>query len=153
MDTHAFNRCPVGPAVLRQYCRFVLGDKRPLSPQLSTLIKQNLGQLPQMMGRKHPVHLGKALANPRFHLGLPRHAAAEKNFLIRMPPLGMAQGTQVAKYPLLGVFPNRAGVDDNQIRALRLRLRVVAHFNEHSQHPLAVRFILLAAVGVDQAVG
>ena len=98
------------------------------------------------MGRKHPVHLGKALANPRFHLRLSRHAAAEKNFLLRMAALGMAQCTQVAKHPLLGMLPNGAGVHDPHIRPFGSLAEAIAARGQHSADPFGVRFILLTAI-------
>ena len=45
------------------------------------------------------------------------------------------------------VIANGAGIDHNQIRRLhRIRLSV-SHFTEHTEDPLAVRLVLLAAIG------
>ena len=47
-----------------------------------------------------------------------RHAATQENFLLRVAALGVGQCAQIAENPLLGVFPDGAGVHDDHICAL-----------------------------------
>ena len=72
-----------------------------------------------MMGGEHPVYKGVAFFDALRHLGFSRHAAAEENLLLRMAALGVGQGSQVAEDPLLGVFPDGAGVHHHHVGPLR----------------------------------
>ena len=81
------------------------------------------------------------------------HAAAHADDLVRVAALHVDQGSQVAQHPHLGVLPDGAGVDDNQV-GLRLALgELVPHLAEVAPQPLRVGLVLLAAVGVYKGQG
>ena len=71
-----------------------------------------------MVGGEDTVHMGEAFFDPLHHMGLSGHTAAQKYLLGRMTTLGMGQRAQVAKDPLLRMFPDSAGVHDHHVSAL-----------------------------------
>ena len=99
---------------------------------------------------EHAVHVAIALFDPVGHGGLPHHAAAEENFLPRMPRLGMHQRTHVAVDPRLRVLADGAGVDDDAVRALLSVGHPVAARPQHAADALGIGLVLLAAVGIDK---
>ena len=107
-----------------------------------------MGKLPQQLGAKDQVHMGKGLAQPLGHMVLPGHAAAQTDHLLRMPALGVGQGPHVAEHPLLGVLPDGAGVQQYQVRPLLRGGEGVAHPGQVPPQALGVRFILLTSIGV-----
>ena len=70
-----------------------------------------------------------------------------------MAALHVDQGPHVAEDPLLGVLPDGAGVDDNDLRPAGVLGEAAAHVPQHPHEPLAVRHVLLAAVGLDAGQG
>ena len=97
--------------------------------------------------------MGIALFDPLNHCLLSGHTAGEKNQLLRVAAAGMGQSAQISKHPLLRMLPHRTGIDNDQVGPLRLLLGMIAHLDEHPQHPLAVCLILLAAIGVQPRRG
>ena len=105
------------------------------------------------MGGKHAIHVGKAPANTVGYLGLTSHAAAQKDLLLRVAALGMGQGPQIAKHPLLGVFPDGTGIQNHHIRSLGFRNNGIATLGEVSPDFFGIGLILLAAVGFHEGCG
>ena len=109
MDTQAFRGfCRTTGDALGHRPGHVLGGKDPLAG--GQLLQQQLGELPQQLGAEHQVHVGEGLAQPLGHVLLPGHAAADADHLPRVAALGVGQGPHVAEHPVLGVFPDGAGV-------------------------------------------
>ena len=123
-----------------------LHGKHPLFP--GHLLQQQLRETPQLMGSEHQIHNGIGLFQLFRHVLLLHHAAAHRNNLVRIFGLGMGQIAHVAQHPHFRMFPNGAGVDDHQIRLGFVLSKAVAHFLQISPQTLAVRLILLAAVGI-----
>ncbi len=105
-------------------------------------------KLPQMVGGKHAVHVGVAVLDAVGDLGFSRHAAAQENFLLRVAALGVSQRAQIAENPLLGVFPDGAGVHDDHIRALGAADDGVAALGEEAPQLFGIGLVLLAAIGL-----
>ena len=100
-----------------------------------------------MVGGEHAVHIGEALFDPVRDLGFPGHAAAQKDFLLRVAALGVGQGPQVAENPLLGVFPDGAGVHHHHVGALGALTDGIAALDQIASQLFGVGLVLLAAVG------
>ena len=130
---------------------FVLRGKDPF-PGVQDPIQQG-GELPQVMGGKDAVHMDVALADFFRHGRLAHHAAAEENLLAGMAALGMDQGAYVAQNPLLRVFPDGAGVDDNDVGPFLAVLHGVAALLQHTADAFGIGFVLLTAVGVHKGRG
>ena len=76
-----------------------------------------------------------------------RHAAGHAHDRVRLHvPLQLAQP---ADHALLGVIANRAGVDEDDVGAVRAVDGVVAVRRELPEHQLGVAHVHLAAVGLD----
>ena len=82
------------------------------------------------------VHVAIALFDAVSHGGLPHHAAAEENFLPRMPRLGMHQRTHIAVDPRLRVLADSARVDDDAVRALFRVGELIAAALQHAADAL-----------------
>ena len=95
------------------------------------------------------VRLPDPLGSPLF-LG---HAAAEDDDLFRVFPLRMGEGAQIAEDPLFCMFPDGAGVQQDQIRLLGVLSKGKAAGLQHSHQPLAVSDILLTAEGLHTGGG
>ena len=93
------------------------------------------------------------LLHPLAHPGLLGHAAAQHNHLVGIVLLGVGQHAQVAEYPLLGVLPHGAGVQNHQIRLPRLLGEGKAAGLQHAHQALSVRHVLLAAEGIHAGHG
>ena len=84
-------------------------------------------ELPQHVGAEHQVHVAEGLAYLVGHVLLLGHAAAHTDDLVRVAALHVDQGAQVAQHPLLGVLPDGAGVQDDDLGLLLLAGEAVAH--------------------------
>ena len=60
------------------------------------------------------------------------------------------EGAHVAEHSLLGVFPHRAGVEEDEVCILRFLTKAVADIHQHALNALTVVDILLAAVAVNK---
>ena len=60
----------------------------------------------------------------------------------------MSQRAQIAEDPLLGVFPDGAGVHDDHIRALGAADDGVAALGEEAPQLFGIGLVLLAAIGL-----
>ena len=101
-----------------------------------------------MVGGKHAVHVGIAVPDAVGNLGFPRHTAAQENFLLRVAALGVGQCAQIAENPLLGVFPDGAGVHDDHIRTFGTADNGIAALSEEASQLFGIGLVLLAAVGL-----
>jgi len=86
-----------------------------------------LGELPQHVGAEHQVHMAEGLFDLVSHVLLLSHAAAHADDLVRVAALHVDQGPQVAQHPLLGMLPDGAGVQDDDLGLLLLVGEAVAH--------------------------
>ena len=84
------------------------------------------------------------------HVLLPGHAAADADHLPRVAALGVGQGPHVAEHPVLGVFPDGAGVHQHQVGPLLGVGEGIAHPGQVAPEALGVGLVLLAAVGVHE---
>ena len=125
---------------------FVFNKELPLFPAED--VPQDLRKLPQMVGGKHAVHVGVAVLDAVGDLGFSRHAAAQEDFLLRVAALGVGQRAQIAENPLLGVFPDGAGVHDDHIRALGAADDGIAALGEKAPQLFGIGLVLLAAIGL-----
>ena len=83
-------------------------------------------------------------------LRLAHHAAAQENFLLWMPGLGVHQRADVAVDARFRVFADGAGVDDDAVRALFGIHDLIAACAQHAADTLGIRLVLLAAVCIDK---
>ena len=102
------------------------------------------------MGPEKEVHLGIALSDFGGDVLLLGHAAAEADEELRAAGFQVGELPHVAEDLHLGVFPDGAGVVEDQVGLGRLLGEAEAHFRQHSHEPLAVGGVLLAAVAPDQ---
>lgn len=86
-------------------------------------------------------------------LRLAHHAAAEKNFLLRVPGLGVYQRADVAVDAGFRVLTDGAGVDNDAVRALFGVHDLIAACAQHPADALGIRLVLLAAVCIDKGRG
>ena len=100
-----------------------------------------------MVGRKNAVHIGEALFDPVGNLGLPRHAAAQEDSLLRMAALGMGR-PQVAENPLLGVLPDGAGIHHHHVGPFGALDDGIAALGQVAPQLFGVCLVLLAAIGL-----
>ena len=77
------------------------------------------------------------------------HAAADGDDLRRLRLLGVIQRTDIPQHAHLGMLTHSTGVDHNHVRLKFIPGKTVSHFRQITAKLLAVRFILLAAVGID----
>ena len=112
-----------------------------------------LRQLPEVVGGEDPVHVPVALLHPAGDLRVAHHAAADEDLLPRMAALRVDQGAHVAEDPLDRVVPDRAGIDDDEVRALGFVGEAVAAALQDAPDLLGVGLVLLAAVGLHVSNG
>jgi hypothetical protein len=74
--------------------------------------------------------------------------AANRDFLSGLASVN--QMTDIAQYALFGVFADGAGIYHNKVGVGLLLRKAVAHFVQHSANKLAVRFVLLTAIGINK---
>ena len=110
--------------------------------------EQQLRQLPQVVRGEHAVHIGIGLAHALDHGGLAHHAAAQEDLLTWVAAAGMHERADIAEHALLGVLADGAGIEDDEVRALRAVRQTVATVLEHAADLLGIRLVLLAAVGL-----
>ena len=118
---------------------------------LLQLLGDELGQGIDAVHTEDQIHIGIALAQLFHHMLLVGHAAAQADHQAGLFLLEALQGTHVAEDPLLGVLPHGAGVEEDQVRVLRLVAQAVADIHQHTLDALAVVDVLLAAVAVDES--
>jgi hypothetical protein len=82
------------------------------------------------------------------HVLLLDHTAADCYNHVLSRFLGVDERADVAENAHLGVLANRAGVDKRHVGFKFVLSEHVSHAAEHSAQPLAVRLVLLAAVGI-----
>ena len=113
----------------------------------------HLRELPKGLGAEDQVHVAIGLADLLSHVLLLHHAAAQADELLRVAALGVDQGAHVAEHPLLGVLPDGAGVEDDEIRLLHILRQGEAALGQHPHELLPVGHILLAAEGIHAGPG
>ena len=99
------------------------------------------------MGAENQPHKGIAFLQLFGNVLLLHHAAAQPDQRVRTAALDVFERPHIAKHAILGVFPHRAGVEQNQIRVVRRFGEREAHVRQHSFHAFGIRHVLLAAVG------
>ena len=116
-------------------------------------LKEQLREPPQGLGAEDQIHVAVGGPDPSGGSLLLGHAAAQADGEIRIALLGVDQLAHHAKDLLLRVLPDGAGVDDNDLRPAGVLGEAAAHVPQHPHEPLAVRHVLLAAVGLDAGQG
>ena len=112
-------------------------------------------RVPQQLGKRavavgphhqveHPRFVEQALAQV---LG---HAAGHAHHQARALALEAGELAQPAQHALLGMLPDRAGVEDHRVGVLGALHQRQAGALEHARHHLAVRHVHLAAVGLEE---
>ena len=86
------------------------------------------------------------------HALLLHHAAADGNEHRGIAALDVFQRADVAVDAVLGVLPDCAGVEEDEIRFVFIVGKGKAHFSEHALDFFAVRHVLLAAVGAHKGL-
>ena len=114
---------------------------------------QQLREPPDLMGTEDQIHIGVGGLQLFPHMGLLHHAAAEGKALAGLGSLGVAQGAHVPQDPQLRVAPDGAGIQEDEVRLLLPVRKAPAHIPEHAPEALAVRLVLLAAVGIHKGQG
>ena len=116
-------------------------------------LTQKLREFPQHMGAENQIYVTEGLFDLLRHVGLLHGAAAKTDDLAGLAAFRVGQSAHVAQNPHLGVLPDGAGVDDNDVRLTLVLGKSVAHLREHPPDLLRVRLVLLAAVGVHHGKG
>ena len=79
-----------------------------------------------------------ALAQLFHHVLLVGHTAAEADDEAGLFFFQSLEGTHVAEHSLLGVFPHRAGVEEDEVCILRFLAQAVADIHQHALDALTV---------------
>ena len=114
------------------------------------LVHNHFGQAVQRLRAEHHVHIRRTLDN---RLALLRcHTAGHADNHIGIVFFQMLDATQVGKYFFLRFFAYGTGVEQDDVRAVRLvhLLDATVFFGQHCQHFFAVVFVHLAAEGADK---
>ena len=89
---------------------------------------QKLCQLIHVVGSENQINKAEALLQAVHHLLLLHHAAAQADNHMGVPVLQGVQIAQAAVDPGIGVFPYRAGIIENQVSLLFVRVPVTDFF-------------------------
>ncbi len=116
-------------------------------------LPEQLRELPQRLGAEHQIHMAVGFLNTLGDPLLLGHAAAKADDLLGVLLLGVGQNAQVSEHPLLGVLPDGAGVEDDEIRLLHILRQGEAALGQHPHELLPVGHILLAAEGIHAGPG
>ena len=111
---------------------------------------QQLREAPELVGIEDPVHMAVAGFDALGDGGLPHHAAAEENFLLRVATLGVHERADVPVHAVLRVLAHGTGVDDDAVCALLGVAHGVARRAQQPPDTFGVRLVLLTAVGVHE---
>ena len=114
---------------------------------------EQLREPPQGLGPEDQVHMAVGGPDLLRHLRPLGHAAAQADDALRPLLLDVDQLAHHAEDLLLRVLPDGAGVDEDDVRQPGVLGKAAAHLPQHAHHALAVRHILLAAVGVHHSQG
>ena len=125
----------------------LVGDVKDAAPAGHQPVQQ-FREPPKGVGPEHQVHLPVALFDLLGTVGLLGHAAAHADKLVGFLALGVDQRAHVAQHPHLGVLPDGAGIDEDEIGLGLAVCKVVAHLLQVAPQPLGVGLVLLAAVGI-----
>ena len=112
-----------------------------------------LGEAPELVRAEDQVDHAEALFQLLGHVRLLHHAAADRDQQVGVPRLGVDERADVAQHAHLRVLAHGAGVDDYQIGLVLVVGEAVAHELYVAAQLLAVRLVLLAAVGVHKREG
>lgn len=82
-----------------------------------------------------------------------RHAAAHADEHIRAAAFERLEGADVAENPILGMLPDGAGVEQDEIRVVGLLGEAEAHIRQHALDVFGIGDILLAAEGAHAGQG
>jgi len=99
---------------------------------------------------KHQIHIRIAFPQLVHNMLLVCHAAAQADDQPRLFLLQGFQRAHIAKHTLFGVLAHRTGVEQDQIGILRFITQTVTDVHQNTLDPLAVIYILLAAVAVHE---
>ena len=120
---------------------------------LGAHVVEELREPPEGLGAEDQVHVAVGGPDLLGHHLLLGHAAAQADDEVGVLLLGVDQAAQQAVDPVLRVLPDGAGVDDDEIRLAGILRKGEAHVPEHPHDALAVRHVLLAAVGIHHGHG
>ena len=114
------------------------------------LVHNHFGQAVQRLRAEHHVHIRRALDNCLAFLR--RHTAGHADNHIGIVFFQVFDAAQVGKYFFLRFFAHGTGVEQDDVRAVRLvhLLDAAVFFGQHRQHFFAVVFVHLAAEGADK---
>ena len=122
-------------------------------PVLGAHVVEELREPPEGLGAEDQVHVAVGGPDLLGHHLLLGHAAAQADDEVGVLLLGVDQAAQQTVDPVLRVLPDGAGVDDDEPRLHGVAGEGAAHVPEHPHEALAVRHILLAAVGLHPGLG
>lgn len=105
------------------------------------------------VGAEDEAHEG--IAFPEFFRDviLLRHAAAHADEHIRAAAFERLEGADVAENPILGMLPDGASVEQDEIRVVGLLGEAEAHIRQHALDVFGIGDILLAAEGAHAGQG
>ena len=116
-------------------------------------LPQQFREFPQRLRAKNKIHMTVGLLDSPGYPFLLSHTAAENDHLFRVLLFRVGEDPQVPEYPLFGVFPNRAGVQQNQVRLAGILRKGKPHRLQHPHEALSVRHVLLTAERFDTGRG
>lgn len=105
------------------------------------------------MGAKSEIHITEMVLDALYNMGLLHHAAAETDNEIWVCLLVFLEPAHIAKDTVLGVFPHRTGVEENEVGLGRVVCELIPHFREDTVYFLPICHISLAAIGMGKAFG
>ena len=133
---------------LRHHALARRGVEHALAGVPRALIK--LGEAPKLVRAEHKVDHAEALFQLLGHVRLLDHAAADRHQQVWVLRLGVDKRADVAQHAHLRVLADGAGVHDDEVGLALAVGEAVAHQLDVAAYLLAVRLVLLAAIGVHQ---
>lgn len=72
-----------------------------------------------------------AFINAVRYVLLLHHTAAQRDEYRRVPAFERLERAHIAEHPVLGMFPDGTGIEQDEIRVIRGICKGIAHFTEH----------------------
>ena len=119
------------------------------APPLDENTVEKLRQAPRGIAAHHKVHIGVAHFQLFADLLLLGHAAGQGNNKVGLLLFEALERPHIAEYPLLGVFPDGAGIVEDQVGLPDVIGKAVAQLRQHALEPFPVINALLAPEGMN----
>ena len=118
------------------------------APPLNENTVEKLRQAPRGIAAHYKIHIGITHFQLFADLLLLGHAAGQGNNKVGLLLFEALERPHIAEYPLLGVFPDSAGIVEDQVGLPDIIGKAVAQLRQHALEPFPVINALLAAKGM-----